>query len=266
MEVTYTRCVQRTLCEPVVVYREPGGDGRLPATMLIRPAPPDTGIRFVRSDAPGGPCTLYARVEYLGTNGSSATLECPNGIGIGAVGPLLVGLAACGIDNAEITLDCAEAVMPYGGAAALVEALESGGAEEQARPLRVIRIERPIAVEDGCRRAMLRPSNVPHAAISVDAENGSGRHRWLAVGLGEELLRELIRSLACCNGRSTGSEPLRRALLDCIGYLEAAGAPILGHFLAQNPDPELMHRLVHALAGQRGSWSLVEVGGSSAWS
>ena len=260
MHVTYARCGQRTLHEPVVVSRGPAGNQRA-ATMLICPAAPDTGIRFVRSDIPGGPCTLHARVEYLATDGSSATLESPSGVEIRAVGPLLVGLAACGIDNAEITLDCAEVVLPDGGEAALVDALQSGGAEEQARPLRVIKIERSIAVDDGCRRAMLRPSNVPHAAISLDATDGSGGHRWLAVGLGEELLRELIRSVVCRNGRPTGSEPLRHALLDCIGYLGAAGAPIVGHFLAQNPDHELMRRLVRALASQQGSWSLVEVSG-----
>jgi UDP-3-O-acyl-N-acetylglucosamine deacetylase len=80
------------------------------------------------------------------------------------------------------------------------------------------------------------------------------------VGLGEEpLRRELARSPAGRNDRLTGSEPLRRSLLECVGYLAAAGAPIVGHFLAQNPDHELMRTLLRALPAQRGSWSLVEV-------
>jgi len=262
MQVTYTRCLQRTLREEVT-YCGPAAGGQRRATVLIRPAAPDTGIRFVRSDVPGGPRTLPVRIEYLGTDGSSATLECPSGVGIGAVGPILAALAACGIDNAEVSVDGPEAVLPRDGAAALVDALCSAGAEDQAGPLRVIKIERVIEVNDGWRRAMLRPSTVPHAAISLDAADGSGRHRWLAVGRGEELLRELIRSLACRNGQPTGSEPLRHALLDCIGYLGAAGAPIVGHFLAQNPDHELMRTLVRALPGQQGSWSLVEVAASA---
>jgi len=259
MQVTYTRCVQRTLREPVA-YSGPAGDGRSRARVLIDPAGPDTGIRFIRSDLPGGPRTLPVRIEYLGTDGSSATLECPSGIGICAVGPLLAALAACGIDNAAVRLDGPEAVLPDDGAAALVEALRIGGVEDQARPLRVIKIERVIDVNDGERRAMLRPSNVPHAAISLDAEDGTAGHYWLAVGLGEEpLRRELLGSAAGRNGRLTGSEPLRRSLLECVGYLAAAGAPIIGHFLAQNPDHELMRTLVRALPAQQGSWSLVEV-------
>jgi UDP-3-O-[3-hydroxymyristoyl] N-acetylglucosamine deacetylase len=259
MQVTYPRCLQRTLREPVT-YCGPAAGGQRRATVAIRPAAPDTGIRFVRRDAPDGPRTLPVRIEYLGTDGACATLECPSGVGICAVGPLLAGLAACGIDNAEVSVDGPEAVLPDDGAAALIDALCSAGSENQARPLRVIKIERVIDVNDGPRRAMLRPSSVPHAAISLDACDESTGHYWLAVGLGEEpLRRELMRSAARGNDRLTGSEPLRRRLLECVGYLAAAGAPIVGHFLAQNPDHELMRTLVRALASQQGSWSRIEV-------
>lgn len=259
MQVTYTRCVQRTLREPVT-YCGPAAGGQRRATVVIRPAAPDTGIRFVCRDAPGGPRTLPVRIEYLGTDGVCATLECPSGVGICAVGPLLAALAACGIDNAEVSVDGPEAVLPDDGAAALVDALCKAGAENQARPLRVIKIERVIDVNEGSRRAMLRPSTVPHAAISLDADDGTAGHYWLAVGLGEEpLRRELMGSRAGHNSRLTGSEPLRRCLLECVGYLAAAGAPIVGHFLAQNPDHELMRTLLRALPAQQGSWSLVEV-------
>jgi UDP-3-O-[3-hydroxymyristoyl] N-acetylglucosamine deacetylase len=255
MPPIHPRCVQRTLQEPVI-YCGPAAGGQRRATVAICPSMPDSGVRFVRCDAPGGPRTLPVRIEYLGTDGSSATLECPSGVGICGVGPLLAALAACGIDNAEVTVDGAEAVLPDDGPAALVEALCRAGAAEQERPLRVIRIERVIDVNDGARRAMLRPSSAPHAAISLDAADA---HHWLAVGLGEEpLRRELVGSRADLGGRSTGSEAMRRRLLECVGYLAAAGAPIVGHFLAQNPDHELMRRLVRTLAAQQGSWSLVE--------
>ncbi len=259
MQVTYPRCVQRTLRDRVT-YCGPAAGGQRRATVVIRPAAPDTGIRFVCSDAPGGPRTLPVRIEYLGTDGACATLECPSGVGVCGVGPLLAGLAACGIDNAEVGIDGPEAVLPEGGAAALVDALSGAGTADQARPLRVIKIERVIDVNDGPRRAMLRPSSVPHAAISLDARDESAGHHWLAVGLGEvPLRRELMGSKAGHGGRLTGSEPLRRSLLECVGYLAAAGAPIVGHFLAQNPDHELMRALLRALPAQQGSWSLVEV-------
>jgi len=102
--------------------------------------------------------------------------------------------------------------------------------------------------------------SIPHAAISFGGDKQSVAQRWLALGLGEEVLRrELMNTAVGGEVRPTGSEGLRRALLDCVGYLAVAGAPIVGHFLAQNPDHDLMRRLVHAFLGQRGSWSLVEV-------
>jgi UDP-3-O-[3-hydroxymyristoyl] N-acetylglucosamine deacetylase len=258
MQVPYTRCAQRTLRERVT-YCGPAARGQRRATVAILPADPDTGIRFVRRDAPGGPKTLPVRIEYLGTDGACATLECPSGVGICGVGPLLAALVACGIDNAEVSVEGQEAVLPEGGAAALVDALSAAGTEDQGRPLSVIRIERVIDVQVGSRRAMLRPSSVPHAAISLDASDGSDGHYWLAIGLGEEPLRRELREASAGGGRRTGSEPLRRSLLECIGYLAAAGAPIVGHFLAQNPDHALMHALLRALPGQQGSWSRVEV-------
>jgi UDP-3-O-[3-hydroxymyristoyl] N-acetylglucosamine deacetylase len=259
MQVTYCRSLQRTLRERVT-YCGPAARGQRRATVAINPAAADTGIRFVCRDAPGGPRTLPVRIEYLGTDGACATLECPSGVGVCAVGPLLAALAACGIDNAEVSVEGPEAVLPEGGAAALVDALSAAGTEDQSRLLSVIRIERVIDVQVGSRRAMLRPSSVPHAAISLDASDGSDGHYWLAIGLGEEpLRRELREASAGPGGRRTGSEPLRRSLLECIGYLAAAGAPIVGHFLAQNPDHELMRTLLRALPGQQGSWSRVEV-------
>ena len=264
MPPTYTRCVQRTLRE-TVTYCGPASEGRRRATVAIRPGAPNTGVRFVRCDALGGPKTLPVRIEYLGTDGASATIECPSGVGVCAVGPLLASLAACGIDNAEVCVDGPEAVLPDGGAGRLVEILCAGGAEDQGRPLSVIRIERVIDIKVGPRRAMLRPSSVPHAAISLDASDGTAGHYWLAIGLGEEpLRRELMGASAHPNGRSTGSEPLRRSLLECVGYLAAAGAPIVGHFLAQNPDHALMHALLRTLPGQQGSWSRVEVAAAAA--
>lgn len=264
MQATYTRCVQRTLCEPVT-YCGSAARSQRRGTVVIRPSAPGAGTRFVRCDAPGGPRTLPVRIEYLGTDGACATLECPSGIGVCGVGPLLAALAACGIDNAEVSIDGPEAVLPDGGAAALIDALCNAGAENQARPLRVLKIERMIDVNDGSRRAMLRPSSVPHAAISLDAEDGTAGHCWLAVGLGEESLRrEFMESKAGRNGRLTGSEALRRSLLECVGYLAAAGAPIMGHFLARNPDHELMRTLLRALPAQQGSWSMVEVAAPAA--
>ena len=259
MQVTYSRRVQRTLQNPVS-YCGPAADFQRRVTVMIRPAAPDIGIRVVRRDLPGEPHPLPARPEYLGADGSGATLECPDGVGVHAIGPLLAGLAACGIDNAEVCLDGPDAVLPEGGASALVEALWGAGVADQPRPLRVLKIEHAIDVSDGHRRAMLRPSNVPHAAISLGAENGSGRHRWLALGLGEETLRRhLAGSLGERSNGPTGTASLYQNLLDCLGYLAAAGAPIIGHFLAENADHELMRALLRALPGQRGSWSLVEV-------
>jgi hypothetical protein len=50
---------------------------------------------------------------------------------------------------------------------------------------------------------------------------------------------------ACCSDRAACRTPRSR-------------------FLAQNPDHEFMRRLVRALAGQQGSWSLVEAAASAA--
>jgi len=259
MQLPYSRHLQRTLREHVA-YCGPAAHGQRRATVAINPAAPDTGIRFVRRDAPGGPRALPARIEYLGTDGACATLECPSGVGVSGVGPILAAFSACGIDNAEVSVDGPEAVLPEGGAAALVDALSGAGIEDQGRPLSVIRIERVIDLKVGSRRAMLRPSSVPHAAISINGADGTAGHYWLAIGLGEEPLRRELRGAAAgSNGRTTGSEPLRRSLLVCVGYLAAAGAPIVGHFLAQNPDHELMRALLHALPAQQGSWSRVAV-------
>jgi len=122
-------------------------------------------------------------------------------------------------------------------------------------------IEREIALLRAMRPQEMQALQIDKAAL---ADAYEAHLRVLRQGesaetaISEPLRRELMGSLGR-NDRLTGSEPLRRSLLECVGYLAAAGAPIVGHFLAQNPDHELMRTLLRALPAQQGSWSLVEV-------
>ena len=115
--------------------------------MTLRPAAPDTGIVFRRTDL-SPPVELFARAENVGDTSMSTTLT--NGsVRVATIEHLLSAMAGLGIDNAYIDLTAPEVPIMDGSAGPYVFLIQSAGIEEQNAAKRFVRIKKPILVEDG---------------------------------------------------------------------------------------------------------------------
>jgi UDP-3-O-[3-hydroxymyristoyl] N-acetylglucosamine deacetylase len=121
----------------------------------LRPAPPDAGIVFHRTDLPGMP-SVAALAGNVGDTRLSSTLK-GNGASISTVEHLMSALAGLGIDNLHVDIAGPEIPIMDGSAGPFVFLLQSAGIVEQAKPKRYLRVTAPVEIRDGDRWARFEP-------------------------------------------------------------------------------------------------------------
>ena len=123
--------------------------------MTLRPADPDQGIIFRRTDLP-----TMVDIRATADNVSDTMLGTSLGKGesrVSTVEHLLSAFAGLGIDNAIVEVSAAEVPIMDGSAGPFVFLLQSAGIEEQRRPKRFIRVKKRLRVEDGDKWAQFDP-------------------------------------------------------------------------------------------------------------
>jgi UDP-3-O-[3-hydroxymyristoyl] N-acetylglucosamine deacetylase len=256
--------------------------------MTFRPAPADHGIVFRRTDLG---LDIPARFDHVADTRLSTILAYGTAR-IGTVEHVMAALAGCGIDNALVEVDGPEPPILDGSAAPLVFLLDCAGTVEQDTARTRIEIHRTVRVQDGDAFAELRPAApgatsldmalsidfaaaaIGRQALSLHLTPGSFRHelsRARTFALAEEI--DQLRAAGLAQGGSldnavvvdqarvlnpTGlrmpDEFARHKLLDAVGDMALAGAPLVGRFIAHCSGHTLNNRLLRALFADRLAW------------
>lgn len=141
--------------------------------LVLRPAPPHTGIIFRRVDLPV-PVEIPAQADRVGDTRMASTLVADIGQGAGdpvrvaTVEHLMSALAGLGIDNLWVDVTAPEIPILDGSAGSFVFLIQSVGVVEQAAPKRFIRVLKPVEVRDGDKWARLEPHFGFKLAFSID--------------------------------------------------------------------------------------------------
>jgi UDP-3-O-[3-hydroxymyristoyl] N-acetylglucosamine deacetylase len=247
----------------------------VPVSIRILPAPPSTGIVFLRTDLDNFSVPALwryvARVSY-------ATSLMRQGVLISTTEHLLSVFYSMGVDNAYVEIDNLEVPILDGSGSPYVELLNAAGLKSYRRRKRFLRIRRPVTVEAGSKRITIIPSDrflltcdvfYDHPLIgkqSLDMEVTPERYaREIApartFGFAHELdqMRDmgLIRGAALENamcfdrqdvqnpgGLRFPDECCRHKALDLIGDLALIGKPLLGHVIAERAGHAMHTALV----------------------
>ncbi|MGR9035291.1 MAG: UDP-3-O-acyl-N-acetylglucosamine deacetylase, partial [Gammaproteobacteria bacterium] len=137
--------------------------------LTLRPAEPNTGIRFRRVDLEE-PVTIQASPVNVGETVLSTTLVSGN-VKISTIEHLLSAFAGLGIDNAVIDVSAGEVPIMDGSAGPFVFLLQSAGIQEQNYPKQYIRIKRSIRVEEGDKWAAFEPFDGFKVTFTIDFEH-----------------------------------------------------------------------------------------------
>lgn len=260
-------------------------------TLALRPAPPDTGIVFRRTDLVP-PVEVPAKAELVRETMMSSGLV-QGEAKVGTVEHLMSALAGLGIDNAVIDVDAPEIPIMDGSAGPFVFLIQSAGIVEQEAPKRFARILRRIEVRDGDKLAAFDPYDGFKVSFTIDFDHPAFHedHRWATVDFSTTayvnevsrartfgFLRDLeyLRANNLAKGGSLDNailvgddgivnedglrfddEFVRHKMLDAIGDLYLFGHSILGAYEGYKSGHALNNQLLRALQENPDSWELV---------
>ncbi|AXC48727.1 UDP-3-O-acyl-N-acetylglucosamine deacetylase [Paracoccus suum] len=271
--------MQATLNQ-IARFRGVGLHSGASARLAINPAPENHGIVFRRTDLPGRP-TIPALWDRVVPTPLCTRLQGEDGVTISTIEHVMAALAGTGVHNALIDLDGPEVPILDGSAQPFVEGILDAGIRRQSAPLRVIRVLRPVTVSEGGATETLEPADQLEIDFSIDfTEPAIGRQHKRLDMVNGRFVSELMDSRTFCRqadvaamqsrGQALGGtyfnavvvdgarvltpgglrhadEPVRHKMLDAMGDLALAGAPLLGRLTANRGGHALTNRLLRAL-------------------
>ena len=113
------------------------------AHMTVCPAPENTGIVFVRTDADNA--TVTALAENVSNTARSTTIS-QNGVSVSTIEHILSALTGMGVDNALIEIDNIEVPILDGSAKPYIDAIWADGFELQSEPRKYIELRETVEV------------------------------------------------------------------------------------------------------------------------
>jgi UDP-3-O-[3-hydroxymyristoyl] N-acetylglucosamine deacetylase len=236
----------------------------VPVSIRILPAPPSTGIVFIRTDLDRFPVPAsWRHVERV----SYATSLMRQGVLISTTEHLLSAFLSMRLDNAFVEIDNLEAPILDGSALPYVTMIARAGMQTYRRRRRYLRIRRPVTVEENGRRISILPSDgfmltcdvffdhplvgrqtlemevtPEHYAAEIAPARTFGFERELDKMRDMGLIRGASLDSAVCfdgsgvlnpGGLRFSDECVRHKALDLIGDLALIGRPLLGHVIAE---------------------------------
>lgn len=251
-----------------------------PVRLRLRPAPAGTGIVFVRTDVVGDAVVpaLWSNVpgEPLNTRIVNAA-----GVSVATIEHLMAALAGTGIHNARVELDGPEVPILDGSARGFVTAILKAGLQRLAAPLEAIVVRRSVEARKGDAVARLDPApglvidytiDFPEPAIgrqqlTLDLRNGAfvrslcdsrtfcrrndvDAMRAAGLALGGTLENAVVidgAEVLTPGGLRHRDEAVRHKMLDALGDLATAGAPILGRYTGLKAGHAVTNGLLRAL-------------------
>ena len=124
------------------------------ATMVVMPAPVDTGLVFRRVDLDGSP-EVEALAENVSNTARSTTIS-KGEASVSTIEHILSALTGLGVDNAYIEIDNVEVPILDGSAKPYIDAMWADGFEQQDAPRRYIELKEAIEVRNDDAGSLVR--------------------------------------------------------------------------------------------------------------
>lgn len=243
--------------------------------MVMRPAPADTGIVFIRTDLPGQP-SVQAHLSKVTNTMRATTLE-DGAAKVFTVEHVLSALNGLQVDNCIVEMDSAEPPVADGSSLTFVELIQKAGIQSLDKPRQEIVIQKQHLIQEDDKFIAVIPydgfritftSINPHPLLGVqffDAEITPDTYRnaiayartiaftdelemirKLGLGKGGNLENTIVYDKTTCLSKLRSSDELvRHKVLDVIGDISLLGKPLRGHIVAVKSSHKLNNLLTH---------------------
>ncbi|BCL76890.1 UDP-3-O-acyl-N-acetylglucosamine deacetylase [Jeongeupia sp. HS-3] len=263
-------------------------------TLVLKPAPVDSGIVFHRVDLPD---SAPFRVEPSLVNDTrlSSTLV-KDGVRVGTIEHLMSAFAGFGIDNVVVEVDAPEMPIMDGSAAPFIYLLQSADVVDQLAPKRFVRVKKTVEVVEGDKWVKLEPHDGYKVSLKIDFQHPAFKKSAQTITLDfadtnyvSEIARartfgfihevEMLRTNGLARGGSMDSvvvideyrvlnqgglrfedEFVRHKVLDAIGDLYILGHPLIAAFSGYKSGHAMNNKLLRALLDDPDSYEFVSFG------
>lgn len=247
--------------------------------MTLSPAPANTGIVFRRSDLGGK--EIPALYDRVGETRLGTVIE-QDGASVGVIEHLMSAAAGAEIDDMTVTLDGPEPPILDGDALSYLALIQQAGVREQEGTRHAIRVLKPVEVGKGDARAALLPAEsgyafdfeivFPTPAIGTQTMDWTFSREAFARDIAPARTFGFVHELEMLNKMNLGrgaslantlaidgdkivnkelmrfpDEFVRHKILDAIGDMATAGAPLIARFEGRRSGHALNNALLRAL-------------------
>jgi UDP-3-O-[3-hydroxymyristoyl] N-acetylglucosamine deacetylase len=263
--------------------------------LTLRPAAPDTGIVFRRTDLPD-PVDIVVSATAVTDTRMASTLSCGNAK-VFTVEHLMSACAGLGVDNLYVDITAEEVPILDGSAASFVFLLQSAGIVLQNAPRRFIRLLKSVEVRDGQgaseKWARLEPYHGYKLSFEIDfdhpAVDSTGQRVVFDMSI-DSYSKDIARArtfgftkdveMMRANGLALGGgmdnaivmddykvlnagglryddEFVKHKILDAMGDLYLIGKPFLASYSAFRSGHGLNNLLLRELLNHPEAWDVV---------
>jgi UDP-3-O-[3-hydroxymyristoyl] N-acetylglucosamine deacetylase len=282
---------QKTINESIK-FNGVGLHSGLDANLILKPAEPNSGIIFKRTDLKTDNI-IIPNIFNVSNAAFCTTISNESGASVSTIEHLMGALYGMGIDNVMVEIDNKEVPILDGSAKLFVEAISKTGIKSSEAPLKIIKIEKKIEFQDGKKTISIEPTKI---SLDIDfelkyANDLIGTQRNV-VKVFESDLTEIFNSRTFClfedidklkemglakggsldnaivvkndeilneKGLRNEKEFVNHKILDCLGDLYLAGHKIIGKLTCSQGGHKLTNQLLRKVFSDNSNYSLFEI-------
>ena len=275
---------QRTIKKPI----ELSGIGLHTGSKVnlkFKPAPPDTGINFIRVDIKDSPMIKANTLHVLEQDKSPRRTSVGNNSAeVHTIEHLMAALWAMGIDNILVEIDSPELPGLDGSSRGFIDILNKVGVENQRVQKKIYQVRSPIWVEHEGATIMVLPDNQFKVSYTLNYEHPLLKAQYISFTFDDDVFeKEIASSRTFClegevedlrkKGLGKGAnydntivvgkkgvidnklrfedEFARHKILDLLGDLYLLGYTIKGHIIAVKSGHPLNMSLIKKINSQK---------------
>ena len=287
MSILNQKTINKDIC-----FKGMGLHSGLLVNMTIKPAEPNSGIIFKRTDLKKNNI-IIPNVFNVSSAVFCTTISNETGASISTIEHLMGALYGLGIDNALIEIDNQEVPILDGSAKLFIEAISKTGIKNSNAPIKVIKIEKKIEFKDGNKTISIEPSKINlDIDFELKYENKLIGTQRNIVKIFESDLTDIYNSRTFClyedieklkemglakggnlgnaivvknreilnkDGLRNEKEFVNHKILDCMGDLYLTGYKIIGKIICSQGGHKLTNQLLRRVFEKKENYSFIEV-------
>ena len=264
--------------------------------MNVLPSTPNTGIVFKRTDLKQNNIVI-PNFENVSEATLCTTVSNQFGVKVSTIEHLMAAFLGLGIDNVVVELDSQEVPILDGSARDFVKILKDTGLKNSDVPIKLIKINNKIELEEGDKYISIDKSNTTlEIEFEINYQNKFIKNQKNKVNVFEDNLDDIFNSRTFClyedieklqkiglgkggslenaivvkddkilnkNGLRNKNEFVNHKILDCMGDLYLVGYRIIGSLKCTHGGHSLTNKLLRKVFNDTKNYSLIEIKGKN---